>query len=120
MDHTSKMWESDREKIIPVSLKKNAVDSNNFLSLSPVKTLKLQNNKTYSDLTRSTPNTLDSLIIFSKEHLGHVINRYLSHDAFIVHMEAELPQAISTKSHLWCLTALSQELDMGKAEKCTT
>lgn len=35
---------------------------------------------------------------------------YLSHDALVVHVETQLPQAIPTERHLGCLAALSQEL----------
>ena len=45
-------------------------------------------------------------------------DRYLSHDSFIVDVEAELPQAVSTKCHLWSLTTLGKELDIGRAERC--
>lgn len=45
------------------------------------------------------------------------MDKYLSYDAFVVHVEAELSQAISTKRHLWCLTAFRQELDIEKGRE---
>lgn len=40
--------------------------------------------------------------------------KYLCHNAFIVNVEAKLPQTISAKRHLCCLTAFSKKLDKQK------